>query len=355
MNPAGLQRHLVGTCVGALVASLGASAIAFEIRDANDAAELCAHSRSATEEFALAGEGSGDSAHASNGVEGLDEEPGADGVVTVADPVIEGFTARDYARQRGHLLLQPHEVVVESAAFPIVAYAEEVGSIVVPLTDEIELFGGVYALVVEDADSLEFPMAAEEADVVLALHAMGSLAVRLAFVVSGSALEAFCWESESGVTGIDATLISADLVEPLTRTRRARAVTAAYSDLPAGADPGAEIYGRRPVTEVTALDVEGPVGCSATEATVLQMRIETVLADCYVAGLRDNGRLGGALVLGFGLGSDGRVASPEVLIDVLEDETTTDCVLETMAALAILRESPADDVSVRATVVFRRE
>ena len=88
---------------------------------------------------------------------------------------------------------------------------------------------------------------------------------------------------------------------------------------------------------------------------MLQMRIETVLADCYVAGLRDNGRLGGALVLGFGLGSDGRVASPEVLIDVLEDETTTDCVLETMAALAILRESPADDVSVRATVVFRRE
>ena len=65
------------------------------------------------------------------------------------------------------------------------------------------------------------------------------------------------------------------------------------------------------------MELTGTQGCSEEESSVIQSVLETLAAECYVLGLRENSRLGGALVLRFDIDPAGWIATYELVTDAL--------------------------------------
>ena len=213
--------------------SLPGSAVAGEVLAASDFEHVCGHARAVVDAFAIptafgamtvdpAGSAVRSDAPAlttramPEAAWGARDEP-------CADPVVAVLRARDYARERGALLLQTFETRVDASAFELDAID---GAFGILRCRRAGCAGRRRALSLAlDAADVAFEVDPEEVDDLLARHAMGALSLRLRWTIATreAPRELFCEEVVDGATRVLARLVSAELVEPLTQVRRADA------------------------------------------------------------------------------------------------------------------------------------
>ena len=280
----------------------------------------------------------------------------AEAPVPCTDAVITTLRAREHARARAATLLDSYEIVLDASAFEVDARALHLGELQIPLPDAFDLGGQWLAL--SETQPLRFdvdPLAGED---VATRHAMGAVSLRLVYTLAARDAPdtSICGVTPDGVPVVFGVLVEAELVDALTRTSRGRTVTASYVDEQvrtlAAVRSGAQVR-PRPIAEVTAMELTGTQGCSEEESSVIQSVLETLAAECYVTGLRENSRLGGALVVRFDIDPAGWIATYELTTDVLQSRGVTECLEETVRQVRLREPPTSDGLQVRATVVFR--
>lgn len=346
--------------------SLPGSAVAGEVLAASDFEHVCGHARAVVDAFAIptafgamtvdpAGSAVRSDAPAlttramPEAAWGARDEP-------CADPVVAVLRARDYARERGALLLQTFETRVDASAFELDAIDGAFGILRVPAEQGVQVVDGLFSLALDAAD-VAFEVDPEEVDDLLARHAMGALSLRLRWTIATreAPRELFCEEVVDGATRVLARLVSAELVEPLTQVRRADARAASWVDdhvRRVAAEASTVAPELRPSVAVTSIDVTGTRGCEEDEAMVVQTTLETLWVDCYVAGLAKNARLRGALVMALETDGRGQVRDVEVTNDMLQDDDVTACIEGSLRSLR-LSAAEGEPWLVRATVMFQ--
>lgn len=103
---------------------------------------------------------------------------------------------------------------------------------------------------------------------------------------------------------------------------------------------------------VTSLDIESTYPCTVREAELIRLAVEVTANRCYAAALLEDGAVRGALVVGFELTPEGRVRAPRILIDVLQQDDLSACLLAEMTRLRLSRSRTADALRLRSSVVF---
>lgn len=269
------------------------------------------------------------------------------------DPVLEVFRAREYARERVAALVEPYEVVVPTSAFPGWSWEPLLGGVAMSAAAAFEAHGFLFEPV--GAQRVIFPMGHEEAEMVLAAHALGaaSLRVQVALRSRERPWQPICVH-DSGQTRIEVEILTAELVDGWSEVPRARAATVAFVEERVRAQvarAGMAMEGV-PLVEVMSMDVQSVDGCTSDEAALLQSTVEAIFPDCYLSGLAHNANLQGAMVLEFELESSGATTRPRVAIDVLENERVRDCVLAAVERMSIPRRSDAEPAAVRSRVRF---
>lgn len=272
------------------------------------------------------------------------------------DSVITALRAREHARARAAALLDTYEVLLDASAFTVDGDSLHLGELAVPIPEAMEIGGQWLAL--SSTEPLRFDVDPFVGEDVLTRHAMGAVSLRLVYTLAArSAPEgSICGATPDGISVVFGELVEAELVEALTGASRGRAVTASYVDAQVRA-LAAERSGAqarpRPIAEVTAMELTGTQGCSEEESSVIQSVLETLAAECYVLGLRENSRLGGALVLRFDIDPAGWIATYELVTDALLSAGVTECLEETVRQVRLREPPTSDGLQVRATVVFR--
>lgn len=274
------------------------------------------------------------------------------------DRVQMAMQARTYAQDRVDALFRTYEVVVPASAFGGWSWDEDAASVVALVDEPLEIFNGAFALELEDASVLYFPMdEADTADLFAGL-AVDAISVRLEFLLSARAEP---WTDVCGfddqVARMNVQAVSAELHQGWGDAVAGRAFTNAYDAVQvrevaqrSGVAPTAA-----PRVEVTSLDVESRSGCTHDDQSILRASVESVMTECYMMGLARNASLRGVLVFSFDIDASGRAADPVLQIDAMNDPLVTDCARASLDRLTVPREDAADALSVRASVSFTRQ
>lgn len=263
--------------------------------------------------------------------------------------------AREYARQRTARLWESYEVTVPSEAFEIWQYDHDAAAFNVTVGEGLALFGGVYELEPLEERTLRFPLESEHAEEVATLHALGSLDVRVRFLLAPreDPWSDVCQETEDS-TRIPVRIVEAELVEVWEPQPHATARTVAYALEHVHSEPTVVEQTGAAVPTVEVASVQVASGCTADDLTVLQAQMEGMLTDCYTAGLRENASLDGTLTLQFELAADGTVSEPGLRIDALVNEQASDCVIAALGRMKVERPADATASTVNALVRFVR-
>lgn len=263
--------------------------------------------------------------------------------------------AREYARQRTQRLWDSYEVTVPSDAFEIWQYDHDAVAFNVTVGEGVELFGGVYELELLEERTLRFPLEFEHAEEVAALHALGSLDVRVRFLLAPreDPWSEICVETD-GPTRIPIRIVEAELVEVWEPQPHATARTVAYALEHVHNEPTVVDQTGPAVPTVEVASVELAAGAALDDLTIVQAQMEGLLTDCYTAGLRENASLDGTLTLQFELGADGTVTEPELRIDALVNQPASDCVIAALGRMKVARPADAAASNVTALVRFVR-
>ncbi|MFT6397821.1 MAG: hypothetical protein ACJAYU_002576 [Bradymonadia bacterium] len=269
--------------------------------------------------------------------------------------VLTAARAREYARQRTQRLWESYEVTVPSDAFEIWQYDHDAAAFNVTVGDGLELFGGVYELELLEDRTLRFPLESEQAEEVAALHALGSLDVRVRFLLAPreDPWSDVCIET-AGPTRIPIRIVEAELVEVWEPRPHATARTVAYALEHVHNEPTVVDQTGAAVPTVEVASVEVASGCTVDDLAVVQAQMEGMLTDCYTAGLRENASLDGTLTLQFEFGADGTVSEPELRIDALVNQPASDCVIAALGRMKVQRPADATASTVNALVRFVR-
>lgn len=328
---------------------------AVELRDMTDAAEFCAFSEPAANAPRVEGSGEPGICRRDGQSEGARIET-AD--IEQSDLLGDRMRARDHGLERGHLLLETHEVEIAPADFAFLPYDADVGVLALSTVPSFPFAGGAYQLTIEADDTVAFEIDAERAAELEALRAMGSISLRLVFNVASidDPERPFCVAEPDGSIRIEAHLLAAELV---TSEQGGVVMRAESKRLREGCVRHGE-YGDtwrapRPEALVTSLYADSGADALIDEIDLLRATIETELTACYVEGLSENGRLQGALTFGLLLGADGVVRDFEVLVDAVGSATLAACAQRAVEGVLVPRASATADAAVRATVVLRAQ
>ena len=294
--------------------------------------------------------------HAPEG-SGLPREvlPAVDGVLVHGDAAwADGVAARDRAHARARVLLQPHVVDVVSSGFAFEPWDDALGLLVVETGETLPLHGGAWQLGLASTDRIAFEVDEEDAEDLVAMRRMGSLSLRIVFELATAAEPDLSWcvDTPDGAVRIDAHLVSAELVEPLSGHVRARATTERFDAgrVRYGVEPCGTHDGAEPVADVARVIVSSDEGVAGEIAPIIELHLEARVSDCYVRQLATNARLQGAMTLGFRVDADGHSAEAEVLIDAVDSPDLTRCVLTAVDSLALPgRGAAVSDVQMTLT------
>lgn len=326
---------------------------AVELTSDDDAIAFCALSEPAA--LAPRVEGSGDNALCSfdGSTDGARIEAGD----YYGDDILEDrLRARDYGLERGHLLLETHEALIDGHEFAFLPYDADLGVLPLSTVGAFPFSGGNYVIAIEADDTVAFAIDAERAAELETMREMNGVALRLVFNVASidDPDRAYCAVDPSGIVRIDAHLLAAELVAP---DGGAVVYRAESKRLQEGCvrhgESGDTWRAPRPEAMVTSLHAESGGDELSDEVEFLRASLETELTGCYVEGLRHNGRLQGAITLGINVGVDGIIGDVEVLVDAVGSSDLTACSLRALDGLVVPRPSASAAADVRATIVFR--
>lgn len=271
------------------------------------------------------------------------------------DRVLQVSRAREYARDRTERLWDTYRVTVPSSVFEFWEYDSDAVAFNATVGEGFELFGGAYALMPTEDSTLRFPIAADYADEVATLHALGALDVTLRFTLAprDDPWSALCIDDGNTIE-IPVRVVEAELVESWEPEPMATARTVAYASetirqAPTVVEQTGPVV---PVVEVASVELSG--GCEIDDLTVVQAQMEGLLVDCYTAGLRENASLDGTLTLQFELSENGQVSDPQLRIDALVNQPASDCVLAALDRMRVRRPPGATAGTVNALVRFVR-
>lgn len=262
-----------------------------------------------------------------------------------------------YARQRSMLLLAPHRARVATLDWELVGYDDALGLLEVSFDEPLRIHGGLWEVVLPHHRRVFFDVPAWEIEDLRKRRDSGSLPLRVAFRLRAAEDPRLpiCLESEDGRIQVEGDLLVAELLDAVTSDPLFRTDTAVYAAerVRMGECPLRQLQGVPLAVEVPTVEVRGERLSPAEEVGALQVGLETVLTTCYVRGLLQNGRLQGAMVLRAEMSVEGRLQSPEILIDALHNESVRRCVLEEVESMTVPREEGGSRVELRAPLYFR--
>lgn len=356
---------MLRTALIVLALCLSTSASAEELATPADVEELCEYAAPVDRQFPQLLQHYASQPSADLEPVGIDEVPVYAGVPAellfaepepdLGDRVLTASRAREYARQRTGRLWESYEVTVPSEAFEFWQYDPDAAAFNVTVGEGVPLLGGAFELVPVEERTLRFPLESDHAEEVAALHALGSLDVRVRFLLAPreDPWAELCVETETG-THIPVRIIEAELVEVWEPEPHATARTVAYALEHVHNEPTVVEQRGTAVPTVEVASVEVAAGCTIDDLTVMQAQMEGLLTDCYTAGLRENASLDGTLTLQFDLGADGVVSDPQLRIDALVNQPVSDCVLAALGRMKMQRSDDATASTVNALVRFVR-
>lgn len=279
---------------------------------------------------------------------------GADGSES---SVTEAESAMRYAQSRRRQLSRTYETVVESSQFRVVSYDPASETLVVSLSDPLELNGGVAAVSMDDDNTLMFAVNAEAADYIETQWRTGAVELWLRYeLISRQDMERpYCKQNEMGGPELVGALLEATLIESLHNRTLAsmeteRAVRERCS-LRAEAPRAGQSDNPR-LVDVHTLESFGADTMSEAEATMLTVFAELVLGECFFDAQISNAALEGAVVVNFEFAPDGTMNEARLTIDALRSEQFRTCAIDAFSRSRIPRMVEASALDTRMTLIF---
>ena len=275
-----------------------------------------------------------------------------------ADPVLRANRRREYSQERNRRLTDVYEVVLDTHEYHFLP--SELGLITVATLRPFSLFGGVFALDLGESPDFSFGVSERQFDEIAAGVASDQVLLRLHFqlVSLDDPQRSYCEPGDGGTTRLLGRLIAAELLARQDQRALAQAETERYerTRVRFGFDVEVSLSYQPPQPRVTVTSASfSAPELSQAEAEVQRVEAEARMTPCYMQGLSRNGRLQGAMVVSYEVGTEGQVRDPSVTIDTIGHPTVSGCVVEALAGMPVRRSVAAGAYDARLTVIFRLE
>mgnify|MGYP007011821032 CR=1 FL=1 len=235
-----------------------------------------------------------------------------------------------FEQLRAQQVLRAHRVRVPSVDFRLGPYNDTLGILPVTWEGSLPIHGGASELHLQHTPEILFDVEPWVAEDLLRRHAMHALPMRLVFHVRGAddLRTPWCEEDEEGVWHVRGVLLFAELIDPATGEQLATQRTSAYEVERSriGDCPARLLRAPRMGVEVAVIEVEQGEPLLAAHESFLREQLSLAWMPCYVQGLTTNGQLRGALVVRLRVDDRGRARSPQVVLDVANNEELAACV-----------------------------
>lgn len=264
--------------------------------------------------------------------------------------------ARDYAVQRGGILMRTYTVRFDADDFELVEDPNHEDLLVLHFPPTVPLFDDEAMVAWSTPTSLSFRVDREDAEEMLALHAQDKLYLEahVQLAAREAPQHAICRTHDEQPTVefmlLEGTLHDANDRRPLHHSVTDRYERAACEQHSTDSLPDDAL----PRVRVTNLSSIGDHSLSHTEGTILQLITETDVHSCYMQALRQNSAMRGALVIEFSLSETGHIENSGVVIDATNDRALTQCTISTLEKTEIVREKDASPLNVRVNLTFSR-
>jgi hypothetical protein len=279
---------------------------------------------------------------------------------------------KSYHRERRRLVQSSWEIVVPASQLTVLRYDRVTATLTVGGFKDLPLFDGAYHLRLREGCGLYFELDEARAEDVLTRARLGEVSLQFSFFLDphDDYERAICTSEnddsrEQGETVgsgasprkiVHVDLLAAALVDTdgatlaEFRTERDHEVHLRRVSQAIGAASAV-----RPSVEVTSISREvrdeeerwRPV--DEVTQTYWSNALEQALFPCYVRGLRRNGRLQGAMVLRV----PARGQAAVVLLDTLQVDELSQCVLERVEELRLAGAAAEETSTIKATLLFR--
>jgi hypothetical protein len=278
-----------------------------------------------------------------------------------SQPAREVFDSetRDAAREEYEVARRQHArrpvvVNLDAKAAPVIEYDDVTGMLVISLYSPARLVDG-YAVQV-DVGAVRFEMTPERAHLLWARYAAGNARLEITFLPPAWADydRPLCRQSDARVV-IDGETLEAELVDEVGQSL-ARYETRLGHEVAMMRQHRIQGYldSAMPVVAVSSIAPfpAGSTRITKSQARRLRSSIRSALYGCYLRGLSRNARLQGALVVQMSLGEQD---SPRLLVDSLHSQDTSACVVERLEEYGESERTLPDELSLKATLIFRLE
>lgn len=273
------------------------------------------------------------------------EETNAD----AAEAAREAYQVERRSRAR-----RPIVVRLDAEAAPVLGYDRVTGMLSISLYTTPRIADG-YA-VNADLGTIPFELSPERAQLLWARYEAGSARLELTFLPPAWADydRPLCRQVDARML-IDTETLKAELVDEVGQslatyeTELGREVSMMRQHRIQG-----YLDSAMPVVAVSSLapfpQSQGALSKARTRRLRSSMR--SALYGCYLRGLSRNARLQGALVVQMTIGSE---EEPRLLVDSLHSQNTSACVIERLREYAASERAVPEDLSLKATLIFRLE
>ncbi|MBA2663527.1 MAG: hypothetical protein H0U74_14660 [Bradymonadaceae bacterium] len=288
----------------------------------------------------------------------------------------EARARRAYQLNRRRLAQEVMEITVPSMHLAIIGYDRVTGVLSVSGLRDKALFEGQHFLRFREGCVLHFDVSEERARDLIARSQLGSIGLRIGFLLGAhdDYDKPFCASeaataTESASAQVEAqveakTVLLADLLYAHLVESDGQALATYQSEL------GHQLHLRRvsqavgaasravPRVEVTSLTWVVPAGQLDDSDTPhayhswWRGELEAAVYPCYLRGLGKNGRLQGAFVLRVA-SSQGGATPPEVMLDTLQVDEVTSCIVERVQAIAQPQNDTRRWTHFKATMLFK--
>lgn len=273
--------------------------------------------------------------------------------------LVEAETVMRYAQSRRRHLARTYETSVGASQFRVVSYDPASETLIVSLSDPMELNNGVATITLPNDNSLMFAVNADAADYIETQWRTGEMELWLRYelISRQDMTEAYCTQNDVGGPELVGALLEASLIEPM----RNRTLTSMETDravrercslrAEASRDTRGDDEDAR-VVDVHTLESFGSDTMSEAEASMLTVFAELVLGECYFDAQMSNAALEGAVVVNFELSPDGAMNAARLSIDALRNEQFRTCAIEAFGRSRIPRVAEASALDTRMTLIF---
>ncbi|MFT4704774.1 MAG: hypothetical protein ACI81R_002482 [Bradymonadia bacterium] len=270
------------------------------------------------------------------------------------DRMVTAVHARDYARARAAWVTGTYVAELPGTALELRTEGQD--EVVLALPSVLDVVGGAFRVALPESVELGFAASDDDVEQWLASAAMDAVTARVTFTLAAQAQPStsLCLVAPDGGWVVPAALVSVELVESLTMESYGRVMAASWVESYVR-DVAAEASGdggQTPTASVTSISAESAFAMEESETTILQLLLETLATDCYLAGLHHNGGLRGALVVHFDVAPNGDAMGVRLGMDALQCDIVTECMVDSVSRLQLPIPADVDGVAVRATLAF---